>query len=203
MILRIFLWGALATIPVLFIEYGLQELLAKISVGLLAYNIVNYILIVGFTEEFFKYLVIRMKVMNSPNLDEPLDIMLYMTVAALGFATVENISCLLSIVGQKTLTEALFIYFIRSVGAVFLHTLCSAVVGYFLAISVCKIKNKKMFFIAGMLIATFLHGIFDLSMVILPNPGSSLIPSIIIVILAFFTFVGFERLRKMKGICKI
>jgi RsiW-degrading membrane proteinase PrsW (M82 family) len=41
--------------------------------------------------EIFKYLVVRFKVIKNPAFDEPTDIMLYMIIAALGFAAVENI----------------------------------------------------------------------------------------------------------------
>ena len=42
-------------------------------------------------EEIAKFLVIKIKVLKSSELDEPLDIPLYMIIAALCFAAVENI----------------------------------------------------------------------------------------------------------------
>jgi RsiW-degrading membrane proteinase PrsW (M82 family) len=204
MIVRIFFWGALITIPVFFVQIGLKNLLdyEKLYISPSISSIIYWFLIIALSEEFFKYLVIRMKVINSPHLDEPLDIMLYMTVAALGFAAVENVLYLVSAIGQPFDTT-LAIYLVRFIGAVFLHTLCSAVVGYSLAISFCEIKNKYLFATIGIIAAVVLHGAFDYSMITLSKPANIAVPIVIILVLALLVYYGFERLKKMKSICKI
>jgi CheY-like chemotaxis protein len=148
-------------------------------------------------------LVVKMKVISSPNLDEPLDIMLYMVVAALGFAAVENILYVLTTMGQMPLEKTLFIVVIRFLGAVFLHTLCSAVIGYSLAMSFCYVKKGSICLLAGIVIATALHGLFNFSIITLHDDWRIIIPIIIILVLALLTFIGFEKLKKMKSICKI
>jgi RsiW-degrading membrane proteinase PrsW (M82 family) len=203
MIIKIFLWGALITIPVYFVQKGLQFLLDKTSINPFIYGLIYFFLIISLSEEFFKYLVIKVKVINSPHLDEPLDIMLYMVVAALGFAAVENVLYLLSANGQMSFEITSIVYLVRFIGAVFLHTLCSAVIGYSLAISFCEVKIKNISLTIGIITATVLHGIFDFSMIILSKPANIVIPAIIILMLAFLVFAGFEKLKKMKGICKI
>jgi len=207
MILKIFLWGALITLPVLLIQIGLTNLLDKVGINLILKNLVYWFLIIAFSEEFFKYLVIRLKVINSPDLDEPLDVMLYMVIAALGFAAVENIFYLFMPIGQMSfdqlISKILIIDIIRFVGATFLHTLCSAAVGYSLAISFCEVKTRKISLIAGIVMATALHGFYDLSIITLPEPAKFIVPIVIILTLAFFVFSGFEKLKKMKSICKI
>lgn len=207
MILKIFLWGALITLPVFFVQIGLTYLLNGVNVNPLAKNLIYWFLIIAFSEEFFKYLVIRVKVFNSPHLDEPLDIMLYMVIAALGFAAIENVLYLFAPIGQMSFNQlidrTLFIDFIRFIGATFLHTLCSAVIGYSLAISFCEVKTKYISLTAGIIMATLLHGIYDFSIMTLDGYAKFAIPVVIILTLAFLVFSGFEKLKKMKSICKI
>ena len=203
MILKVFLWGALITLPLIFIQLGLKELLDRANVDFLIYNIIYWFVIISFSEEIFKYLVIKVKVINSPHLDEPIDIMLYMVVSALGFAAIENVFYLISTIGQMSLEITTTIYIIRFLGAVFLHTLCSAVIGYALAISFCETKMRHVAFVSGIILATILHGLFDFSMIILPKPANYIVPILIILTLAFLTYAGFEKLKKMKSICKI
>jgi len=209
MIVKIFLWGALITVPVFFVQIGLTNLLDMFAMNSIVKNIVYWFLVIAFSEEFFKYLVVRAKVFNSPHLDEPLDIMLYMVISALGFAAIENILYLFSPIGQMSLGQVidrtLLVDLIRFIGAVFLHTLCSAIVGYSLAISFYKAKNKKLIFGIGILVATVLHGFYDFSIMTLTGQSNIniVIPLIIILILSFLVFSGFEKLKKMKSICKI
>jgi RsiW-degrading membrane proteinase PrsW (M82 family) len=206
-ILRTFLWGALITIPVFFVQLGLAYLLSKIAVSDLVASLIYWFIVISFTEELFKYLVIKIKIINSPDLDEPVDVMLYMVIAALGFAALENILYLFAPVGGMSLNQlidrTLIITFIRFIGATFLHTLCSAVVGYSLAISFCKIKTKYASISAGLFMAVLLHGLYDFSIMRLDGYMKVAIPAIIILTLAFLVFSGFEKLKKMKSICEI
>ena len=153
------------------------------------------------------YVILRLKVINSPHLDEPLDVMLYMVVAALGFAAVENILYLFPPMGpmpfDQLVWKTAFILVIRFVGATFLHTLCSAVIGYSLAISFCEVKMKRTTIAAGIIMAVLLHGIYDFSIMTLDGYAKFAIPIIVIITLAFLVFSGFEKLKKMKSICKI
>lgn len=207
MIMRVFLWGAFITIPVFFVQVGLTKLLdisgIDSSTSPILYNLIYWFVIIAFSEEFFKYLVFKVKVSNSPHLDEPLDVMLYMVVGALGFAAVENILYILPTIGQMSLGEALVIDLIRSIGAVFLHTLCSGVIGYYLAMSFYKARKKGLTVMFGILVATLLHGVFDFSIMMLDGFIKYAIPVVIILTLAFLVFSGFGKLRKMKSICKI
>ena len=224
MILKIFLLGAVITIPVFFVQIGLKELLGIVAskfgvignidkISSLPLNhldsksltvvVIYWFLVISLSEEFFKYLVIRTKVIGSHHLDEPLDIMLYMVVAALGFAAVENVLYLIPTMNIMPFSRTLTLDLLRSVSAVFLHTLCSAVVGYSLAVSFCEAKRKYIITAGGILLAMLLHGLFDFSIMTLTGQLSVLIPMGIILVLAFLVFWGFERLKKMKSTCKI
>ena len=207
MILKIFFWGVLITLPVFFVQIGAAYLLGKTHLGALATTLVYWFLIISLSEEFFKYLVVKMKVMNSPDLDEPLDIMLYMVVAALGFAALENILYLFAPIDQLSLnavlSRTLLITIIRFIGATFLHTLCSAIIGYAIAISLLDEKNRILEATSGVIVAVLLHGFYDFSIMTLATPISVIIPVVIIITLAFIVFSGFERLKKLKGITRL
>jgi RsiW-degrading membrane proteinase PrsW (M82 family) len=110
-------------------------------------------------------------------------------------------------IGQMSFNDlinrTLVIDFIRFVGATFLHTLCSAVIGYSLAISFCQAKRKYVSFAAGIFIAVLLHGLYDFSIINLNGYTKFGIPVVIILTLAFIVFSGFKKLKKLKSICKL
>ena len=207
MILRIFLYGMLIALPALFVEIGLSQTFSKIPVSRSIISILNIFLGVAFIEEFLKYLVVREKVLKDSELDEPIDLMLYMIIAALGFAAVENILYLFMPASQLSfnylVSRTLIISFVRFIGATFLHTLSSATVGYYLALSFCQEKNKKMYVFGGIFIATALHGLYNFSIMTLEGPVKIAIPIAILIILAFLVFSEFEKLKKIKGVCKV
>jgi RsiW-degrading membrane proteinase PrsW (M82 family) len=206
MILKIFLWGSLATIPVYLVQKILTTLLNSISLSPIFISLIYGFLIIAFTEELFKYLIVKFKVLKSPECDEPVDIMIYMIVSALGFAAVENIFYIISSAINLPLNDAVFASVIislsRFLGATFLHTLCSALVGYFLILSIIKTKNSLKYIILGILIASLLHGLFNLSIMKMElNWLIIIIPIMILVSLSIFIISKFEKIKKMKSIC--
>ena len=214
MVLKVFLWGMLITLPAIFLEKGIFEVINTLNLPYIFYIFLG----IAATEEILKYLVVRYRVLNDPEFDEPLDAMLYMIIAALGFAGLENILILFS--SPFNFFEMVFISILRFVGAVFLHTLCSGSLGYFLSLSFFEPKNRTKLFIAGILIAILAHGFFNFS--ITKIEGSLKIENDLIRIagqktfifftiflgailigLAIFVSLGFNKLKKMKSICLI
>lgn len=209
MILKIFLLGALSTIPVYFVQKQLIELLYLINLPSIFIYLIYWFLIIAFTEELFKYLVVKFKVLKNPEFDEPIDAMIYMTVSALGFAAVENVFYVISsAINLPTVNDAIFtaaaISFIRFLGSTFLHTLCSALVGYFIAISFTKPQNRLRYTILGILLATLLHGLYNFSiMTIESNWLKITIPIILLLTMALLIISKFDKIKKLKSICKI
>jgi len=72
-----------------------------------------------------------------------------------------------------------------------------------LAISLCEVKRKYLIFAFGIFLAVILHGFYDFSIMTLNGYAKIIIPAVVILTLAFLVYVGFEKLKKMKGICKI
>ena len=213
MILKVFLFGMLVTVPVFFIEMGLASFLKQLQPFPLftAYPWVNDVLkwfiVIALTEELLKYLVVKLAVFSSYELDEPLDIMLYMVVGALGFAALENILYLFSPIDglsfQAVLQTTAMVSFIRFIGATFLHTLCSALLGYFLVLSFMHIKRKMLFTMTGIVLAVGMHGLYNFSIMQLQTPFNFLVPVAILISLALVIIFEFDRIKKLNHICEI
>lgn len=221
MILKIFLYGMLATLPAIFIESGFSQEVAKLPISVFPALLLNIFVGVALVEEFLKYLVVRDKVFKSPELDEPLDVMLYMIISALGFATLENLLIFLPLKRFFLDFSKIFILAgFRFVSATFLHALCSGSLGYFLALSFYRPKKQIKFLVFGFFLAIALHGFYNFSIIkieenlerineqiIITNPllffSSLVIVISILVSLGIFVTIGFKKLKKIKGICKI
>ena len=207
MIFKIFLWGSFITLPVFLVQLGFSTLLTGIRLPTFIISLLYWSVVIALTEEFFKYLVVRRKIFNSRDLDEPLDIMLYMIIAALGFAALENILYLFSpadnLSFNQVLNNTLIISFIRFIGATFLHTLASGTLGYFLALSFYDTKNRIWLFLAGLSIATISHGLYNFSIMTFKGTLQFAIPVIILVGLAIFVIWAFNRVKKMKSVGKV
>lgn len=207
MILKIFILGAFITFPTLLVQLGLTTVLTQIHINGIFKAFIYWVVVIALVEEFFKYLVVRKGVFYSSHLDEPLDIMLYMIVSALGFAALENILYLVSpsdgLNFYQVLSSALTISFIRFIGATFLHTLCSGLLGYFLALSFYETRKKIWFFLAGIILAATLHGLYNFSIIELEGPFQVIVPLTILLGLAIFVIWGFGKTKKMKSVGKI
>ena len=215
MILKIFLYGMLAALPAALIEMGVLKEFNRLNLfsaqlnffesgtNNFLFSILNIFIGVALIEEFLKYLVVKGKVMNSPELDEPIDIVLYMIISALGFAASENILILFSLGPTFLFGETFSISVFRFLGATFLHALCSGAFGYFLALSFFELKNQTKFLVFGLGIATLLHGLYNFSIMKLEGSLSFLIPLFILIGLAIFFAFALKRLKKLKSVCKI
>lgn len=211
MIVKVFIFGALSTIPVFLLEISLSWLLNKfqsvspIPFSPFFFNIVKWFIVIALIEEVLKYLIVKLAVFKSHELDEPLDIMLYMVVGALGFAALENILYLFSPVGAMTfgtiIQTTATISFIRFIGATFLHTLCSALIGYFWAWSLLEPHKRKILLVCGIFLAVFSHGFYNFSIMTLNSPFNFIMPITILFVLAIAIMSEFDKIKKWKDIC--
>ncbi len=206
MILKIFFLGMLSVLPILLIAFFLIFFgLWGTVIGLMESSLFFYLIFIFFwagMEEFLKYLVVRKYVLFSSELDEPIDLMLYMIISALGFAALENILILILPWGKPFLIfETIGIVFIRFISATFLHALCSGLVGYFLALAVYQTKKRKKLIFWGLILATFLHGFYNFSIMKIGGINSILIIFIILTGLTIFILSAFKKIKKLKSIC--
>ncbi len=186
-----FLIGALITVFVLQGQILINDWL--LGRGFASYSFVAFLFLAGI-EEFFKFLAVYLAVGRRKEFDEPVDAMIYMIVAALGFATVENIA---SIVQSNSLSLSspgpLETIILRFVGATLLHALASGLVGYYWGKAIARRSGYAGLILSGLAIATLLHAIFNY-LIIKSEPVA--LPLVFLMFIALFIFNGFEKLKK-------
>jgi RsiW-degrading membrane proteinase PrsW (M82 family) len=195
-VLKIFLWGMASALPAIFIEKGLSLELARISLSPFLASIASILLGAALVEESIKYLVVRGEIMKSNEFDEPVDAMIYMIVAALGFAASENVLIIFGVASSLPLEKTMAIVLLRFLGAISLHALCSAVVGFWLAVSFSRYRQEKFrLVLRGLIIAICLHGLFNF-FIMEGGAIGFLIPIFIIASLGLVVSVGFKDLKE-------
>jgi len=202
MLALVFVAGIFSTFFALGLQFMLRAALNSIQIN--QYNILAF-LGFGAIEETIKFLAVYLIIRKKMCFDEPIDAMIYMITAALGFAMLENIAVLSNI---KILSDAFSVITLRFVGATLLHALSSAIVGYYWAKGIIlsrriKPTNEppchlfgtppKLLLIKGLVLATLLHATFNYFILI--SKEIVIYPTIFLIITALFVFWDFEKIK--------
>jgi len=134
----------------------------------------------AFIEEFVKFLVVFVFISRSRFFDEPIDRMVYMITAALGFAVTENFFFLMN---ASSTEEIVGLSVLRFIGATLMHALSAGILGYFWA-------KKKLIF--GLAIATIIHTLFN---ILVLNLGPEFYPTSFLIFIAFILFYEFDKIK--------
>jgi len=164
-------------------------------IGFLTPSSPEFFLWSSFVEELIKFYAIRLIVLKNPEFDEPIDAMIYMMTASLGFAAIEN-TLIVFQTAPDGLATTINTLILRFIGATLLHTLSGGLLGYFLAISWFFRHHKKKLIITGMIIATLFH--FTFNMVIFTFEGqlsALLYTTSLLLCMAFLISILFDRLK--------
>ena len=152
-------------------------------------------LVIAFVEEYAKYFAVKKLVVGREEFDEPIDAMIYMMTAALGFAAIENF-----LFAHKVFfvdfASGVALTANRFIGANLLHALSSGIIGYFLAHSFFA-PYRRHFIAAGVILASVLHAFFNYFIIIreaTPQALNFLI--FLLFMMAFAVFIEFERLKR-------
>lgn len=151
-------------------------------------------------EEFFKYLTVRLAMKHNPVFDEPADAMIYMIVAALGFAAIENIIVMYSYAPSFFLDPAqpLATLALRFIGATFLHTLTSGIIGFYYALYLSRSEHsefrRQLLMVKGFIAAILLHGLFNY-LIVVSKEASAIYFSIPLFIIVIFISKDFKILQ--------
>ncbi len=117
-------------------------------------------------EEICKFLAIAFILFNSKYMDEPVDAMIYCITVALGFAALENTLFILSPLHEGEFAKGIITGNMRFIGATLVHTVCSAIIGFFVGIAYYKdFFTKSISVIFGVILAIVLHAGFNLSII--------------------------------------
>ncbi|MEO6346835.1 MAG: PrsW family glutamic-type intramembrane protease [Aquaticitalea sp.] len=118
--------------------------------------------VVGITEEFSKYIIVRYYAQPHEEFNEPFDGIVYAVMVSMGFAATENIMYVL----QSGFETAI----IRAFTAVPAHATFAILMGYFLGKAKFS-KNKTLWNLTGLLLAALFHGAYDFFLFIDFIPG--------------------------------
>jgi len=219
MVLKVFLWGMMIGPIAILFEFCTRWLMYPLPLAdflnVLAANakdgylFANVVFAAPLVEETLKYAVVKFRVLKNPEFDEPLDAMLYMIIAALGFAAIEN----LLIIFQQTPTElgkAINLTALRFISATFLHALTAGLLGYWLARAIKEPQKKFQLLLRGLVLAILCHTAYNLLVWQIDSQSGtlfSLIPiSIIFILLSFMAIAVsyyFSRLKKLHSVCRL
>lgn len=185
LILQVFLLG-MATVPL--------AIIFEIAANDLIKNGLALIFSTAIIEEYLKFWVVKKRMLRDSEMDEPTDAMIYLIIAGLGFAALENIFYLQKIFSESNASFNMVfqLAFLRFVTATFLHALASGSVGYFWALSLLskpKIKSVIILF-SGLIFATVIHSFYNYFLL---TQQLEILPFLLWV-LAVFVAVAFQRL---------
>ena len=128
-------------------------------------NLIGAILVIGFSQEFLKYAAVRFSIYESSEFDERTDGIIYATAAGLGFATVLNISFVVSSGGVNLGMGAVRIILTALAQASF-----AGITGYFLGRD--KLDHKPAWWVpVGISLAAVLNGLFNYMWGVLKRTG--------------------------------
>lgn len=131
-------------------------------------NLLGSILVVGFVQEFLKYVAVRYSVYLLPEFDERMDGILYGTAAGLGFATMLNILYVVESGGVD-----LGMGIIRIVVTALAQASFAGISGYFLARA--KFEEERVWWLPlGLTLAAVLNGLFSVARGTVGRVGSVL-----------------------------
>ena len=142
--------GCVAILPAILFEKSFNSTLDGTITGVAIFSYA----VVAFSEEFSKFLGLRLYSYNKKSFDEPLDGIVYAVMVSMGFATVENLMYVVSSQDMK-------IAFMRMFLSVPAHATFAVVMGYYVGKAKFNSKNSFILMLTGILGAIFFHGTYD------------------------------------------
>ncbi len=155
-------------------------------------------------EEAAKYGAVHLTLNKNPVLDEPVDGMIYVIAAALGFAAIENVFAIFSFVsiGAPGYFGVAFNFIsVRFISAVALHGLASGISGYYFAKFYFPPKAEKrnpLLIIWGLFLAAALHGAYNFLITNNNEIVSLILTGILLGAAAILVVLLFNKLKRYK-----
>src|SRR3989344_2531343 len=147
-----FLMGIIVSPIAIILQFSFTQIastIVEISRAV-AQNSSYFFLWAAAVEEAIKFYAVRMLILRNPEFDEPIDAMIYMITAGLGFAAMENILVMNGVFPDGT-QATLATWALRFTGATLLHALSSGLLGYFLAMSWFFRDHKRKLVVIGLI----------------------------------------------------
>lgn len=148
-----FVLGMFSTIPPLAVQLLAVDVRTESGIhSILSYALYSYVLI-AFTEEGSKFLVLRFFAYPKKSFNEPFDGIIYAVMISMGFATIENIEYV-----ERFGLQTGIVRFFLSVPA---HASFAVLTGYYAGMAKANPANSLSMLWKGLIIAVFFHGSFD------------------------------------------
>lgn len=125
---------------------------------------------VGLVEEFSKWIMVRVKILNWQNFNEPYDGILYSVMVSLGFATLENVLYIFG--AQEAAPYGGWITGgIRMFTAVPAHAICGVLMGYYYGKAKFQGHGRGTNLALALIVPTIFHGAYDFFAFLDYTPG--------------------------------
>lgn len=159
-----FLLGVLSTVPAILIQTALQPMLDRFfSPYSIAYYLVFAFVLVAFSEEGSKYLMLRWYAYRQRAFNEPFDGIIYSVMVSMGFATFENV--------WYVLENGVATGFLRMFLSVPAHAAFGVIMGYHAGLAKFDPYRSPQRLWTGLLLAVFFHGAYDFFLFLQNNPN--------------------------------
>ena len=186
-----FVLGAASLVPAVITTLSLQKLTGWYSgTPNLFQAFLGAMIIVGVVEEGAKFLVVRFYAYHRPEFDEPYDGIMYSVMAALGFATLENVMYVFSRGAGTGVMRALL--------AMPSHAFDGVLMGYFLGEAKFA-RNERIgnwLSALGFGLAVVAHGMYDFIVFALDKRPAMLLSLLTMAVL--FWVIFFKATRKLS-----
>lgn len=178
LVFKTFMYGALITFPIMFLQYVLEV------EGIIDSNWSTAFISSGLLEEFFKWFILMFAIFQHVDFNDPYDGIIYGASVSLGFATTENILYLVA----NGVEHA----FGRAILPVSSHALFGVIMGYYLGkakFSSSEERHKWLFIAISL--PLLLHGTYNYIFLAEKNWIYYMVP--------FMFFLWWLGLKKVKS----
>lgn len=152
----------------------------------------------AFVEEFMKFGAAFLVALSTDIMDEPIDAVIYMITAALGFSAIENALFILKPLMDGSVASVIVTTNLRFMGASLLHIASSASIGLCLALSFYESpKVKHLAMVTGLILATALHTAFNLFIIRTSGLGTFKIFGVVWLGVVLLMYL-FEKVKTIK-----
>lgn len=190
LVIKIFLLGFISIIPVVIVEIIVERSFYQLlGWHPLMYAAIKAFLVAGLVEEIFKFLVVKKFAYDNDSFDEVTDGIIYMIIASLGFACLENI--------LYVMNRGLFVALLRAFTAVPMHAIMSGIMGYYIGkakFAIDSVEEKRLIH-KGLAIGVLIHGSYNF--LLFANPLFGNLIALGIFPLIIITYVNLKRKIKL------
>lgn len=186
---KTFLLGMLSVLLVLPFQKGVEAIFPSITVLSL--------FLWALLEEVFKFGAGYFGGLHSVEDNEPIDPLIYMITAALGFVALENTLFIFGPLIQNDAVQSFVTGNMRFMGASLLHVVSSGILGASLSLSFYKNWFKRVTYVTvGLILAIIFHLYFNLMIINFGNTGTT-ISFVSVWIGVVVLLLTFERIKRI------